>query len=747
MHSLRLHTILLLLVATAAVRAQDADAPRRVIRAEQPEVPGRSAIAADLANGYAQNGDLTAAMRALERELARNPGNASLALRLIAMYQRLGMIKEAKAVCERALAAGAESPGLALQLYQLHKADGTIDEYVEQLSRRSDDGDVDATRRLAEVYFREKRHAEAIEAFERLAAARPDDVVVHQRLGWLYRETEDLAKARAHYEEAMRLNPGSISVYGALGEVCARMGDRQAALDAWRKSARYSPNDRDSVRRLGRLLYTYGFYSEARDVYEDARTRLGDDSLFASEMASVLEAQLDVEGAIREYLKAVTGQRAPYRTPSRSAEMALQLALDEDKRDFLIAEASRLWPQHADNGALAHLLLRAYLAGDDTAAAAALVEQLGDRSAAVQSARGDILTLGERFLAAGDAARAAAVFGRLLETPGDVLIEADAALGAAEALGLLGRWDDAAGQLEAVVERRGREAVSTDVLFRLADIYLRRLHEVAKAREIFEAVAREAQDLAIRHDAEAGVADCLFAVGEYEEAAAAYARLRAPRWLDVPTPPRPPFVRGDVYGDGRLYVGLEPSERGQFMVAECAFRQGSLAEAARLFKEFAERHPDSKYTNDALARVELLEHDMRQDPDGAATYVRALNLADRGEVREAADALQGLADTRPEGPLADDALLAAATMLSDAGDSRAAVEKCEALATAHPESLLRPEALLLEGRLLAGSLGRPKEALAVYARVAAEYRDAPAGRRAANEADDLRRALAKRQAQ
>jgi tetratricopeptide (TPR) repeat protein len=720
--------------------------------ADEPDLPARSAVVADLANVYFEARDVVAGMKLLEAEAARDPGDISLARRLINLYQQQGKVAEAEAVCERSLRVAPDDATLSLLLYELRKGDGTLDDYVKQLAERSAAGERNATARLAELYFREGRKAEAIEQFERLARMSPDEasgrssIIVHQRLGWLYRETGDLPKAREQYEAVVKLDPENIGAYSALGDVYAQMGDRAAALEAWRKSARYSPDDADSIERLGRLLYAHQLYAEARDLYLDARQRLRDDALFASDMATVLEAQLDVEAAIKEHLTAVLAESADAGLAARAADRCLDLAQREDKLPFLIEQARQLREEHPAAVHLAQLLLRAYLAHGDTTEAAALLSSIETLGPAIGVVGGEILRLGDELLNAGDAAGAAAVFGRLQRGPTDVLTETEGALGAAEALGAQGDWAGAARSLESFVARRGASAVNIDVLSELAGIYLHHLHQIAKARSLYEAMDRATEDPQVRHDAQAGIADCLFADGRYQEAAKAYAALRLPRLLSLRLPPRPPFG-GVIAGDGRLLGGLEPSERGQYMVAECAFREGDFSEAARLFKEFADRRPGSDYTNDALARVQLLEQDIRQDPQGAERYVEALSQADRGEVQAAAEALEALASADPDGALADDALLAAANLLADAGDAARALEQCQALATSQPDSLLRPNALLLSARLLAGPLDQPQKALDAYASIATDYADAPAGRQALIEADDLRRALGQHRAQ
>ncbi|MFQ6132402.1 MAG: tetratricopeptide repeat protein [Armatimonadota bacterium] len=684
---------------------------------------------------YLENGQARAAAELAKQELAARPDNASIAVQIGNAYAAEGKTEEALSVLRKALEANPDSSVVAQRLYQISDGAGRLEEHLEYLEGQVRQAPESAAwyMRLADAYGWAGRREEAAETLEWLAERTPEDAVVHLRLGSMYERLGRLEEARATYERAAELRPEDLGTQSVLGGVYAALGETEKALAAWKKAIRYDPEDSNSVLRLARMLYQRSLYEEAEDVLRDGRQRLGSDTLFAADMGRVLEAKLDFEGALREYLSAVAAGVQPEPNLSSPASSAVELALAEGKARFLAREAARLREQHPDNAELTIVLWRAYLADDRLAEAAKLVADNQDLFAA---ATAYLAQMASQLLMRGEAEAAAQIYEVMKTAPPDDWQLEIAAVGLARAKAAMGDWAGAAEELEEYVRKTGVEAAGAEVRLELADIYLRRTRDIPRAHRIYLDLLALPHDTGRRYEVLRGLADCLFARGDYEAAQASYETLEEPLPAFMRPPPSP---FGPPVGMVPQPMLMRSPRSGypEFMLAECAFRLGSYKEAEALFKRFAAEYPQSQYANDALARANLLATDVALDPSGTGKYLAALGRSERGDYDAAAAALEGMVRNRPEAPMADDALLLLGSVLEQGGQPGQSLARYEQLLEAYPESVLRPEAMLAAGRVCAQMLEEPDRARQFYRDVVQQYPDTPMAVEARQRLEDL----------
>jgi TolA-binding protein len=236
-----------------------------------------------------------------------------------------------------------------------------------------------------------------------------------------------------------------------------------------------------------------------------------------------------------------------------------------------------------------------------------------------------------------------------------------------------------------------------------------------------------------------GIANCLFALGEYEEAADRYAALPVAQPRHFAWPPAPPFLHS--VPPPLLPWSMSPptpDRRAEYMVAECAFRSGDLERAADMFEGLATDAPGSAEANDALHRLALIRGDMTVDPDGAELYLAGLKARERGAHERARDDLDELVGNRPRGPLADDAIMLLADILAEEGKIEEARSAYDRLMASQPNSPLRPEAMLAAGGLCEERLDDADDAALYYDRVLREYPRSPVAAQARIRLDDMK---------
>ncbi len=715
----------------------EAIAEYEALLATCPESLWRSHAAQLLANLHISTGDLAAAETVVAAELARNPDNVTLALRLTTVLERRGDIGGATALCERLLSDRPEAETIAKRLYQLKKQHGGLEAYIAGLRAQLEGWPADTVlrRRLADLHMWERRYADAVAQYEKLLAAFPDDAALHQRVAWLHQQEGDLQEARRHYEAAVALQPENVSLYSALGDVCMRLGDDAAAVEALKRASAYQPDDPRAITRYGQLLYQRGRYDLALQTYSEARQRLGEKTAFAQQMAKVREALLDSEGAVEEYLMAAIAACAETDPIPAAAFSAAELAEAEGKLPFLIEKAEALLQEHPGNTALVAVLARAYARSGALPKAA---ELLAGDGALARTPRRFVRTLAQALLERGDAAAAAELFGQIRASADDTGENAEVALGLARAQAAQGQWQAAADTLEGILTEGSLATADQRVLFELAEIYLQHVKKIERARTLYEAV--RGQGPLTRHRVASGIADCLFALGEHDQAAQRYAAIGSARSHVIPPPPPPPPPFADA---PRAPVMRWPAPvpgaatRARYMVAECAFRSGNVERAAELFEQFADDAPGSPEANDALRRLQVIRSDMAIDPDGAERFIAALNRRDLGAYERARQAIEELMAAKPRGPLADEGLMLLASILAEEGkiaDARSAYER---LIATQPDSGLRAEAILAVGRLCEEGLADERGAALQYRRLLREYPHSPLAAQARIRLEEL----------
>ncbi len=161
-------------------------------------------------------------------------------------------------------------------------------------------------------------------------------------------------------------------------------------------------------------------------------------------------------------------------------------------------------------------------------------------------------------------------------------------------------------------------------------------------------------------------------------------------------------------------------EEAQFLAGEAAFYEGRFDSAAARYDAFANAYPTSRFTNDALERMYLIESGNGGAVAGLTELARALRLARAGAGDEALAVAAGAEAASANGPAWAHAGLLTASLLEARGRGREAAAKALSVAETHPEDRLAPV-----GRRKAGDLyhaaGQDALALAQYEELLVRY--------------------------
>ncbi len=203
--------------------------------------------------------------------------------------------------------AEARAPGdwqLPLRLARLfHRADRpaeAADAYRRVLRLRPESDE--AAWGLAGVLLKAGRREEAIDALEALATRRPEDIRVRKALADARRAGGDVDGALAALVEAARVAPpGDASAHAELGSTLAAAGRFADAVAPLTEAAKRRPEDARLHFQLGTVLAQAGRLREAEGSLSRSTAIAPGDALAWRNLAATREQLGDAEGAARAY--------------------------------------------------------------------------------------------------------------------------------------------------------------------------------------------------------------------------------------------------------------------------------------------------------------------------------------------------------------------------------------------------------------------------------------------------------------
>lgn len=202
---------------------------------------------------------------------------------------------------------------------------------------------------LCEAYPGSAAHAAPAIALERsLSALSSDRAAAAERIA--------LRAAAAAPDPSPFLTP--------IGEMWQDLERPEPAGDAFRRVLASSPRNPDTILEVATAFWDYGRFAEAWQVLDEGRKRLGRPGLHAFEAGVLKEELRDRDGALAEYVAALSGE---WDAGGRARRRLARLAGRPVVRDLLLARIDRLAPGvPADESALASYLPLAALSPAET---------------------------------------------------------------------------------------------------------------------------------------------------------------------------------------------------------------------------------------------------------------------------------------------------------------------------------------------------------------------------------------------
>lgn len=227
-----------------------------------------------------QRGQLDHAAR-VAREVVRMQPKMNAGRELLAfVLQELDRVDEAIEQL-RGLPSASSQTQLALLLTESGKPDEAL-QVIAPLAAKQPDPDVLNAYGIALSEL--GRANEAMQQFQRVLAADPNNAPAYQNLGIAALRANDLRAAEEQLTRALQLNPELPLALNTLGVVYVRKGDPARAADAWQRAFAIDRKQYDALFNLALIHAQRGDEAEAKRLLEEF-VRIAPRSRYAEELA------------------------------------------------------------------------------------------------------------------------------------------------------------------------------------------------------------------------------------------------------------------------------------------------------------------------------------------------------------------------------------------------------------------------------------------------------------------------------
>ena len=121
---------------------------------------------------------------------------------------------------------------------------------------------------LGNTYRHLGQDADAITAYKKAIAIKPDYADAHLFMGHSYSGLERYTKAIAAYKKCLAIKPDFFAAYLTIGHAYLSLGEYEDAIAAYNRAIALEPDDLDAYNYLSSAYYVLGKYPEAIAAYK-----------------------------------------------------------------------------------------------------------------------------------------------------------------------------------------------------------------------------------------------------------------------------------------------------------------------------------------------------------------------------------------------------------------------------------------------------------------------------------------------
>lgn len=202
---------------------------------------------------------------------------------------------------------GIEDGAVFYDLGLLRERSGQLDEAIStyQLSLTHDPTNVNAHRRLAEIFTWRGSFTEAASRYRELIRLREDNPLYHLNLGRIYDRMKELKNAVSEYEIAVRLDPNSVEGHRELAKIFARGAQPVKAEHHYKEVLRLNSEDEAARNALVNLYVKQKRYDDLTIFLKGWLHKAPDDPQRHYRLGIIYEFRKEYDLAVAEYKKSI----------------------------------------------------------------------------------------------------------------------------------------------------------------------------------------------------------------------------------------------------------------------------------------------------------------------------------------------------------------------------------------------------------------------------------------------------------
>lgn len=221
----------------------------------------------------------------------------------------------------------------ALDFFKKGEYDFAINEFYAALAETPDDNAI--LNNIGLCYSKLANEEKAEEFFQKALQQDNTAVETYLNLTDLYYRNKRLADAIGLLENAATLIPDNIILLHYLARIYIEDIRYDMAFDILNRILEISPENIDAYWDLGNLCYETGDYASAAAAFEHVLEKRDDNALFFYRTGLAYEANDDIDKALSNYLKAIAADRFMSQPYKKVAVMFLAQGDKESAREYL----------------------------------------------------------------------------------------------------------------------------------------------------------------------------------------------------------------------------------------------------------------------------------------------------------------------------------------------------------------------------------------------------------------------------
>jgi len=247
------------------------------------------------------------AISAYQTALNGRPAWQDIQYKLGKAQMSAGRDDDALATLTTLIKAGFKDGAAFFDLGLIHERGGQLDEAISayRLAIIHDPGNVNAHRRLADIFTWRGSFNEAAGQYRELIRLREDNPLYHLNLGRVYDRMKDLKNAVIEYEIAVRIDPNNLEGHRELARIFLRSAQTAKAEQHYKDVLRLFSEDDAARNALITLYVRQKRYDDLTTFVKDWLGKAPDDPQRHYRLGIVYEFKKEYDLAVAEYIKAV----------------------------------------------------------------------------------------------------------------------------------------------------------------------------------------------------------------------------------------------------------------------------------------------------------------------------------------------------------------------------------------------------------------------------------------------------------